>query len=201
MNLLTLTGPSCSGKTTLANKLIAEHNYASIVSHTTRPPRPGEVEGVDYYFCTDYEFNNSKFQNEFVETISFNGAQYGVSATELKRVSDTGRNLVLVVDPHGLGQITQYYKGNADVKIFSVYIHGEVNVLITRYLTRLAGEDLANPKTASRHAARILSLTNEVKEWYPSGVYDERYNEIISGIRNSEELARVVRWITEDGFK
>ena len=205
MNLLTLTGPSCSGKTTLANKLIAEYGYASIVSHTTRPPRPGEQDGIDYYFIDDDHFNSLKAQNAFVETIEFNGYQYGVNAKVLERVSATGKNLVLIVDPHGLRQIRNFYKDRENINLFSIYVDGHEEVLISRYINRLAGEDLSDLKTANRHARRIQSLIREIKDWEPKGLFPSPYaiyNVTIhkDNMITLEDLERNAEWIKRKIF-
>ena len=70
--LLILTGPTCSGKTTVAKILEQDHDFSRLVTYTTRPKRENEVEGVDYYFVSEEEFRASMENNEFVEYRDYN---------------------------------------------------------------------------------------------------------------------------------
>lgn len=176
MKILTLTGPSCSGKTTLLNKLVADHGFQNVVSHTTRPMRPGEVHGVDYYFIDQEHFDYMKKTDGFIENISFNGFSYGVSVAEIQAAHESGKIAVLIVEPNGLGQIQEFArKGNGDINVLPVYIGGELNDLMTRYLKRLAGEDLSAEGVAERHAKRLQSMIAEQRDWQP----DENFEAVV----------------------
>lgn len=167
MKILTLTGPSCSGKTTLLNELVEKHGFQSIVSHTTRPMRPGEIEGKDYHFVTDGYFEEMLSHGEFIENISFSGFSYGVSVGEIIEADTSGKTAVLIVEPNGLMQIYKYVENNPGIEVASVYIGGNSFELIERYLGRLAGEDLAAEGVAKRHAKRIQSMITERIQWQP----------------------------------
>lgn len=166
MKILTLTGPSCSGKTTLLNELVENHDFKSIVSHTTRPKRPGEIYGKDYYFIPQDVFDLMKSNGKFIESISFNGYSYGVGLEEIEEAHASGKIAVLIVEPNGLIQIMKYAE-NTDIEVNSVYLGGNIYQLIERYLGRLAGEDLGAEGVAKRHAKRIQSMINERIEWQP----------------------------------
>jgi guanylate kinase len=176
MKILTLTGPSCSGKTTLLNKLVAEHGFQNVVSHTTRPPRPGEVDGVDYHFVPVKIFEGMKSDSEFLENVSFNGFSYGVSRDEILKAHDSGKIAALIVEPNGLAQMKEYAKGGG-IEIVPVYIGGDINDLMARYLKRMAGEDLLAEGVAERHAKRLQSMIAEQRDWQP----DENYAALIGG--------------------
>jgi guanylate kinase len=171
MKIITFTGPSCSGKTTLLNELVNNHGYASIVSHTTRPPRPNETEGVDYYFIEQNKFDEMSKSGGFMEHISFNGFSYGVSAEEMAKATQGGKTAVLIVEPFGLAQIKKYCT-NHKVPLHSVYIHGELINLITRYIRRMQGESIDQVSVASRHAKRLDSLIKEHNNWITAHQYD-----------------------------
>ncbi len=166
MKILTLTGPSCSGKTTLLNELVENHGFQNIISHTTRPMRPGEVHGVDYYFIDSEHFDSMLKTDEFIESISFNGASYGVSLAELEAAEAAGKKAVLIVEPNGLMQMKKI-AADIDIEIKSVYISGDTLNLIERYLARTAGEDMGEEGIAKRHARRIHSLVEEKVLWRP----------------------------------
>lgn len=166
MNLLTLTGPSGSGKTTLLNRLVAEHGYEAVVSHTTRLPRTGEIHGKDYYFVSDRQFDDIQWNQGFVESVTFVGNRYGVSLAEIERITKSNKKPILIVEPHGRNQISEYFKQGKLGTVLSVYIttHG-TEALIDRYLGRLEEKDIKDPVLRTKHAARIRSITSEHNEW------------------------------------
>lgn len=76
---LVICGPSGSGKSTLLKKLRAElpETFALCVSHTTRKPRPGETDGIEYHFVSVDEMQAAIERGEFLETATFSGNMYG----------------------------------------------------------------------------------------------------------------------------
>ncbi len=101
--MLMLVGKSCSGKTTIANE-IKQLGLKEIVSYTTRPPRPGEVEGITYHFITKEDFLDKKRQGFFAETVSYNVAS-GETWYYGSAVEDLSDDKVIIVNPHGLEQL------------------------------------------------------------------------------------------------
>ncbi|MCX7975413.1 MAG: guanylate kinase [Candidatus Aminicenantes bacterium] len=102
--LIVITGPSGAGKTTLIRRLLEKHPELKFsVSHTTRPPRPGEIDGVDYHFVSEAEFTRLLKKGFFVEWAVVHGFHYGTSKNEFKksRFSD----LILDIDVQGAKQI------------------------------------------------------------------------------------------------
>lgn len=193
MKIITLTGPSCSGKTTLLKELVDKHGYADIVSHTTRPMRPGEKHGIDYYFTKQEDFDALAKSGGFMETVSFNGYSYGVSVQEMSEVTKDGKVAVLIVEPQGLTQIKKYCV-NHHVPLMSIYVDGDLQDLIARYLLRLEGEQL-NQEMAARHAKRLVSMHNEHRAWIVAHQYDmhiSKYDE------NTQE--QVIHMIKESEF-
>lgn len=166
MNILTLTGPSCSGKTTLLNELVKNHGYRKIISHTTRNPREGEINGVDYHFVTKSEFYELKDANKFAETVEFGGFNYGISVEELTRQSD--KLPVLICEPTGLINLKLYIDQLPEVKLIKVYIDGGKETLICRYLQRLTGE--ANLRRTREQADTVLHIQDMSKRYpIPTG--------------------------------
>jgi guanylate kinase len=98
--LAVVTGPSGAGKTTLVKQFLAEHpDWRFSVSTTTRPPRPDEVDGVDYHFVSPEEFERRFNAGLFLETAVVHGNRYGTELSELDRFGKAG--LVLDVDVQG----------------------------------------------------------------------------------------------------
>jgi guanylate kinase len=98
--LAVVTGPSGAGKTTLVRRFLMEHSdWRFSVSTTTRPPRPDEVDGVDYHFVAPDEFERRFSAGRFLETAVVHGNRYGTELSELERFGKAG--LVLDVDVQG----------------------------------------------------------------------------------------------------
>ncbi len=100
-----LVGGSGSGKSTLESnlKLTAPDQFEKIVSTTTRAPRAGEVDGVDYHFVSKEVFDTL----DLMERVEFNGNFYGVEAKEF----ETEKDILLVVEPNGAKQIIDKLQG------------------------------------------------------------------------------------------
>ncbi len=100
--LVIISAPSGVGKTTLIRRLLAEEpTCVFAVSHTTRAMRPGEVEGRDYYFIGDEEFDRMVAAGAFLEWALVHGHRYGTSRGEVERLRAMGRDVVFEVDFQG----------------------------------------------------------------------------------------------------
>ena len=97
-------GPSGSGKSTLLKKLMAEfpNSFAFSVSHTTRNPRAGEIDGKDYNFTTKEEMRKKIEAGDFLEHAQFSGNFYGTSKQAVSDVLSSGRICTLDVDIQGV---------------------------------------------------------------------------------------------------
>jgi len=103
-----ITGPSGVGKGTLI-RLLRERipELALSVSATTRAPRPGEEDGVDYHFLDDEAFARKADAGEFVEWAEYSGRRYGTLRSELQRQLDAGRPVVLEIEVQGARQVRE----------------------------------------------------------------------------------------------
>jgi guanylate kinase len=101
-----ITGPSGVGKGTLI-RLLRERvpELAMSVSATTRRPRPGETQGVDYHFISDEEFTRRVSAGEFVEWAEYSGNRYGTLREELDRHTSGGHPVVLEIEVEGARQV------------------------------------------------------------------------------------------------
>lgn len=101
---LVLAAPSGAGKSSIARALIASDAEARLshsVSVTTRAPRPGEAEGVDYFFRTDAEFEEMVRRNEMLEYANVFGRSYGTPRRPVEQALAEGRDLVFDIDWQG----------------------------------------------------------------------------------------------------
>lgn len=107
-NLFIVSAPSGAGKSTLLSRLVAEDPaVAYSVSHTTRAPRDGEKQGVDYYFVDEPEFKRLIEVDAFLEWARVHHNFYGTSAEPLLRELATGRDVILDIDVVGAATVRQ----------------------------------------------------------------------------------------------
>lgn len=104
---LVICGPSGSGKSTLLKRLFAEFpdTFGFSVSHTTRKPRPGEQDGVDYHYVSKEQMQTLIANDEFIETATFSGNHYGTSKQSVYDVQALGKVCVLDIEIQGVEQI------------------------------------------------------------------------------------------------
>ncbi len=114
--LFIISAPSGSGKTTLCNRLIDSLvGLGRSISMTTRPPRPGERDGIDYIFIEKDEFLKRKKKNEFLEWAKVFDEHYGTSKRHIKHLLAKGQDVVLNIDVQGAMKIKK-------LKMRSVYV-------------------------------------------------------------------------------
>ena len=102
-----VSGPSGVGKNTIADALRERDVAARVVTATSRLPRPGEREGVDYYFVSDEQFENWLQQGRLLEHTRYCGHYYGTPAFSVNEAGRAGRPVVLVIDVDGALQLKE----------------------------------------------------------------------------------------------
>ena len=118
--IIIISAPSGCGKSTIINALLkrGEIDMQFSVSATNRPPRDGEVHGVNYYFLTDDDFKKAISQDDFVEYEEvYPGRYYGTLKSEIARIVDGGHNVVLDIDVKGGVNVKRMY-GDEAVSVF-----------------------------------------------------------------------------------
>ena len=129
--MIVIVGESACGKSTLQKNFITKHpEFSKIVTYTTRPPRPGEQDGVDYHYVTDERFNELKKKHFFAETNSYRGWQYGTPIDECME-----RYKIAVLTPAGMRALR--FKG---VPIITVYLRVDRRSRLIKSLQR--GDDI-----------------------------------------------------------
>lgn len=105
-HLFIISGPSGAGKGTLVKELLRRVPDLWVsVSATTRAPRPGEKEGIDYFFLTPAEFEARARHGEFLEHAEVHGNRYGTLRTAVERRLSRGVDVILEIDPQGAAQV------------------------------------------------------------------------------------------------
>lgn len=150
---LILSSPSGGGKTTIARELLRRRrDLGYSVSCTTRPARPGEVEGRDYYFLTPVEFEAARYRGEFAESAEVHGYLYGTLKREVDRVIESGRHVVMDIDVQGSRQFMAAYPDSVLVFV----LPPDASVL----LERLTSRGTESPDSIGR---RIESAVEELR--------------------------------------
>jgi len=114
-----LCGPSGSGKSTLLKRLMNEFKdyFGFSISHTTRKPRKGEIDGKDYYFVEREEMELCINEGDFIETAEFSGNLYGTSTKSVKDIQRQGKICILDVDIKGVRSLKK-----TDLNVKCVFI-------------------------------------------------------------------------------
>ena len=103
-----VSAPSGTGKTTVCRRLVERApGLIFAVSHTTRPQRPGEQDGVDYHFVSEHAFRRLVEEGGFLEYAEYNGRLYGTSWAALEGALAAGRDVVLEIDIQGARQVRE----------------------------------------------------------------------------------------------
>jgi guanylate kinase len=166
MTIVVITGPTCSGKSSVEKSMHAL-GYAKMISHTTRAPRVGEVHGVDYHFISEIEFSDMKETNRFVETVEFGGARYGKSVTALVDVICTAEHAATVLEPQGARALRARCK-DMGIPFVNVWLDCSPVAQAERFLDRITG----NPLAVAGRLASMLSIEQDWRDARHSGQYD-----------------------------
>lgn len=130
--IVTITGPSCSGKSTLVRMLMNTGKFTEVISTTTRLPRAGEVDGESYHFVSPEHFEAI----EMLESVEFNGNKYGGSVAEFEDKFASGLIPVIVVEPSGQEQIN-VNANNKGWTVLNVFVHIDPKLQARRFLSRM----------------------------------------------------------------
>jgi len=105
-SMILVVAPSGAGKSSLVSALLTtDPTLALSVSFTTRGPRPGEVEGINYHFISEEEFLSRKEQGDFLECALVHGNYYGTSRSWIMEKMEQGQDVILEIDWQGAQQI------------------------------------------------------------------------------------------------
>lgn len=160
--IITLTGPTCSGKSTLAKFLTKHYGILEIRSFTTRPMRAGEKQNREYDFITRHRYDEFKRLGLVVQDVALNGNFYGSTTENVAEALDSTGICSIVVEPTGVPQFQAAAKLNG-WKVCPIFINQPVERLVERYMQRVR-DDKKTP--LAFHAQRMLNLFDtEVHDW------------------------------------
>jgi guanylate kinase len=160
--LILISAPSGAGKTTLVNLLLeAQPQMTRVVTCTTREPRPGEKDGVDYHFLTPADFLRRLQAGNFIEHATVYGNSYGILKSELLDKLREGRDVLLNVDVRGAATIREQADREPELKRALVTIFlttPSVDVLAQRLKKRGADAEAVIEK-------RLAVARQEISQW------------------------------------
>ncbi|MCR1951482.1 MULTISPECIES: guanylate kinase [unclassified Clostridium] len=108
--LIVISGPSGAGKGTICKELLERHENIYIsVSATTRSPRAGEVDGINYYFLTKESFEEKVAENGFLEYANVHGNFYGTPKVNVEKMLEEGKDVILEIDIQGALQVKENF--------------------------------------------------------------------------------------------
>lgn len=194
--LISISGPSTSGKTTLA-ALFKEDGFKEVVSTTTRPKRNGEIMGVSYYFTDEKEFSEHLKNNDLVEHVNVGKYFYGVSKKAISDVIESNSPAVVVVEPEGAKNIAEYCR-EKDILLHKVFVNNDMNILIQRLQKRFNEDKNAKLEVYQERLWNMAIIEPELwtkkaysGEHYYDQIFDsflpENQNEIKNSIMDAIE--------------
>ena len=154
--IVIFSSPSGAGKTTLVSLISEKQNFINSISHTTRKPRSNEINGKDYYFINNLEFEKLINDNEFLEYAKVFNNFYGTSKKPVLENLKKGKNVIFDIDWQGTKQIKQQ---NIKYKIITFFVLPPSKQILYE---RLSNRDMKDKLIASE---RMKEFYKDVKHW------------------------------------
>ena len=175
--MIVLSSPSGAGKTTLVKMLSKMDNYEISISHTTRQPRPSEINDKDYYFIKEDEFKRLINNQEFLEYAKVFNNFYGTTRTPVIDKLNKGKNILFDIDWQGADQIKNK---KLDYKLITFFILPPSREVLFK---RLSNRDMKDKLIADE---RMKQFDRDVLHWinYDYVVINDNLEKCFSRIEN-----------------
>ena len=178
--MLIISGPAGSGKTTLCDRLLEEYGDAirRVVTTTSRDPRPGEVDGVDYHFLEKEEFERRIRSGNFIEWALVHGRYYGSERANILRMLEGGQDILLNIDVQGAETFRQKAGSSPELagKVHTIFIKPRSLEQIRERLLHRGSDDEAEIQRRLRSAEKEIEVADHFDHVILSGSRDEDYS-------------------------
>lgn len=172
--MIVLSGPSGAGKGTLKNEYMKRHNNAVFsVSMTTRPPRPGEIDGTDYYFTNQAAFQSILANEGFLEWAQVHGEYYGTPKQFALNTLTENKDIVLDIDVQGALQVKKSYP-----QALMIFIIPPSVEILEQRLRRRGTETEEKIQRRLANAKKELSLMNQYDYVVINTTIEEAYQRL-----------------------
>jgi len=173
--LITLTGPSGTGKSRMADMMKERGLGVQIVTCTTRPPRAGEIDGQHYHFISMDEFVKREARGEFIESARFGKdghvAAYGAARADAELAFAVGKPVIFVCEPEGTQNIHAYAQVEG-WECTRVFLDNPMHILAKRFLERFVGDKSAS---LEKYAGRMTEMFTTEREMWVAPAHDGRH--------------------------
>lgn len=186
--LLVVSGPSGSGKTTLCRRLADSGEACYSISCTTRPPRPGEVDGIDYHFLSRSEFERRLAGGDFIEHAEVHGNFYGSLRSEVLERISAGLDVVMDIDIQGAEQVRTCDCPEIRRAFVDLFVMPPSE---DELLARLSGRGTDSAEVIT---LRMTNALEEMRHW-------TRYTYVLRSATRDEDYQRFLALVTAERMR
>ena len=201
-NLYVIAAPSGTGKTTLVKALVDSLPQITVsISHTTRPKRPNEIDGTNYYFIDKTQFEHMIAHQDFLEYATIFDHIYGTSKSWVENTLAQGTDVILEIDWQGQQQIKKLFPRSLSIFILPPSMEDLRNRLCTRNQDHpeVIKQRLADAKIAVSHLGEFDYVV--INDEFAHAVRDLRCIVEAERLRKQRQVVRLASLIRELGYK
>lgn len=193
-NLFIIAAPSGCGKTSLVKALLGSSSKLSVsVSHTTRKPRKGEINGENYHFVSKERFGEMISNNDFVEHAEVFGNMYGTARSNIKEKLDANIDIILEIDWQGARQVRENMPNSISIFI----LPPSKNVLLQRLIDRGQDDDETISKRM-KNSESEMSHYDEFEYLVINDQFDSALNDLKAIIQDCNNNIKNIEFSLEN---